>query len=178
MMRKAMEKITSAFTVVSAVMFAVIVTIVLVNIVGRAVFNEPVKGTVEIVQYGVMFCAGIVMCRSGLDERHISVTFLIDKYPARLRAIFLAFGKLLGTATFGVLAYIYAGKIREAVEDGKLTDTFRMPFEYVYLIMALCFLAGALVFFYQFCLAASHVIKPPPPENAVKKDGETEALSF
>ena len=86
MLNRLIHKVTKGFAYVSAVIFALIVLIVLANIIGRAVFNKPIKGTVEIVQYGVMFCAGIVMCRSGLEERHISVTFLIDKYPKRVRA--------------------------------------------------------------------------------------------
>jgi TRAP-type C4-dicarboxylate transport system permease small subunit len=158
-LNRLIHKITKGFAYVSAVIFAVIVLVVLTNIVGRAVFNKPVKGTVEIVQYGVMFCAGIVMCRSGLEERHISVTFLIDKYPKRVRAALVAFGKLLGAAAFGILSAIYAGNIFEAAQTGKLTDTFRLPFEYVYLIMAVCFAMGALIFLYQFVTSVSAVMK-------------------
>ena len=157
MLNRLIEKVTKGFAYFSAGIFAVIVLIVLINILGRAIFNRPVKGTIEIVQYGVMFCAGIVMCRSGLEERHISVTFLIDKYPKRLRAALVALGKLIGMAAFGILAVIYAGKISEAVETGKVTDTFRLPFEYVYIVMTACFAMGALIFLYQFirCLSAA-----------------------
>ena len=162
MVNRLIEKVTKVFAYISAAIFAIIVVIVLVNIIGRAVFNAPVKGTVEIVQYGVMFCAGIVMCRSGLEERHISVTFLIDKYPKRMRAGFVSFGKLLGTAAFGILAVTYISKISEAEQAGKLTDTFRLPFEYVYLIMAICFVTGALIFLYQFILSLLTVFNKTP----------------
>ncbi|NLM21397.1 MAG: hypothetical protein GX207_06585, partial [Peptococcaceae bacterium] len=65
MVNKIIDKVTFVFTIVSAFLFAIIVLIVLANIIGRSFFHMPIKGTVEIIQYGVMFCAGIVMCRSG-----------------------------------------------------------------------------------------------------------------
>ncbi len=161
-MNRLIEKITKVFSYISAVIFAIIVVLVLSNIIGRTVFNSPIKGTVEVVQYGVMFCAGIVMCRSGLEERHISVTFLIDKYPKRIRAILIAFGKLLGTVVFGILGVIYITKISEAAQAGKLTDTFRLPFEYIYAIMAICFVTSALIFLYQFIVVLLAVGKKTP----------------
>jgi len=159
MVNKIIDKVTFVFTIVSAFLFAIIVLIVLANIIGRSFFHMPIKGTVEIIQYGVMFCAGIVMCRSGFEERHISVTLLIDKYPLRLRAAFIALGKLLGTLAFGTLAVIYAKNVPEAMASGKVTETFRLPFEFIYVIMAACFVAGALIFFYQFCVAMGTVIR-------------------
>jgi len=159
MVNKVIDKVTTAFTIISASIFAIIVFIVIANIIGRSFFQMPIKGTVEIIQYGVMFCAGIVMCRSGYEERHISVNLLIDKYPLRLRAAFIAFGKLLGTVAFGTLAVIYAQNVPEAMASGKVTETFRLPFEFIYIIMAVCFAAGALIFFYQFCVAMGTVIR-------------------
>ncbi|NLL51645.1 MAG: TRAP transporter small permease [Peptococcaceae bacterium] len=170
MVNKVIDKVTSIFTIVSASLFAIIVLIVLANIIGRTFFHMPIKGTVEIIQYGVMFCAGIVMCRSGYEERHISVTLLIDKYPMRLRAAFVALGKLLGTIAFGALAVIYANNVPEALASGKVTETFRLPFEFIYIIMAVCFLVGALIFFYQFCVTMVTVIRGKQgPEKSVPK---------
>jgi TRAP-type C4-dicarboxylate transport system permease small subunit len=140
-------------------LFGIIVLIVIANVIGRTCFAMPIKGTVEIIQYGVMFCAGVVMCRSGYEERHISVTLLIDRYPPRLRAAFVALGKLFGTIMFGILAFIYATNIPKAMTSGKVTETFRLPFEYIYAIMAVCFAVSTLIFLYQFCVATNTVIR-------------------
>jgi TRAP-type C4-dicarboxylate transport system permease small subunit len=86
-LNRLIHKITKGFAYVSAAIFLVIVLIVLANIVGRAVFNKPIKGTVEIVQYGVMFC-GIVMCgRTGgaPHQRHIPDRQVPEALPGRSR---------------------------------------------------------------------------------------------
>jgi TRAP-type C4-dicarboxylate transport system permease small subunit len=153
MLTKAIDKITSVFTIISYVVFGIIVVIVMANIIGRTAFQSPINGTMEIVQYGMLFCIGMVMCRTGFEDRHIIVSVLIDIYPARIRALFIAFAKLLGTAVFATLTFLYVLEIPQAMASGKVTDAFRIPFEYVYVLMILCFAAGALIFFYQFCLA-------------------------
>lgn len=149
MLKRTIDKITYVFTVISCIVFLFVVLIVCANIIGRAAFNHPINGTVEMVQYGALFCAGMVICRTGFEERHIVVSVFIDKYSKRVRALTIAIGKLIGTAVFGVLAYLYILRIPETISSGKVTDSFRLPFEYVYAMMVLCFAAGALVFFYQ-----------------------------
>lgn len=179
MINKAINKITSGFTIISAVIFLIIVLVVIANIVGRAVFNSPINGTVEIVQYGMLFCVGIVMCRSGYEERHITVTVLIDHYPVRIRALFVALGKLISTVVFGMITILFARQIPQALLSGKVTDTFRISFEYVYLMMVICFATGALIFFFQFCVATNTVITgkkaPEKTSNTIETgEGSTE----
>ncbi len=150
MLEKAIDKITYVFTIISCVVFSIVVLIVCANIIGRAAFNFPINGTFEMVQYGMLFCAGMVMCRTGFEERHIVVSVFVDKYPKRVKAFTIAVGKLISAAVFGVLAYLYICRIPEAISSGKVTDSFRFPFEYVYAMMVFCFVAGALIFLYQF----------------------------
>jgi len=154
MLNKVIDKITYVFTIISCVVFSIVILIVCANIIGRAAFNRPINGTIELVQYGALFCAGMVICRTGFEDRHIVVSVLIDKYPKRVRALTIAVGKLISAAVFGVLAYLYILRIPEAISSGKVTDSFRFPFEYVYGMMVLCFATGALVFLYQFFTCA------------------------
>jgi TRAP-type C4-dicarboxylate transport system permease small subunit len=126
-------------TVISAVLFAIIVLIVLANIVGRTLFNAPVKGTVELVQYGVMLCAGFVMCRSSLENKHIVVSVIIDKFSYRLHHFFVTIGKLIGAFAFGALAFLNFKNISVAIAVNKVTDSFRAPFEYICIAMTVCF---------------------------------------
>lgn len=139
-------------------MFGIIVLVVLANIISRSAFSRPIAGTIEIVQYGMLFCVGMVMCRSGYEERHICINILIDKYPARIREVFIALGKLFGTAVFAVVAVLFAREVPEALSSGSVTDSFRIPFEYVYVMMTICFVTGALIFLYQLCISVYRVI--------------------
>ncbi|MCL1828058.1 MAG: TRAP transporter small permease [Oscillospiraceae bacterium] len=171
--RKAIDRVTSAFTFISALLFFIIVIIVLTNILGRAIFNRPVRGAIEIIQYGMLLCAGVVMCRSGFDERHICVTLVIDKFPGRGRAVFIALGKFVSTVVFAVITYLFLQNIPEAIALNRVTDAFRFPYHYIFIVLTFAFAMGALVFFYQFCAAVSAVIgKAPAKEDAGGPAGE------
>jgi len=158
-MTRIVDRVTLIFTYISAVLFAVIVVIVLCNIIGRAMFNTPIKGTVELVQYGVMLCAGFVMCRSGFEDKHITVSVLIDKFPRIGHDAFVAIGKLFGVVLFSVLSYMNYQNIPVAIAQNKLTDAFRAPFQYIYMAMAVCFAIGALVFLYQLIAGIAKIAR-------------------
>jgi TRAP-type C4-dicarboxylate transport system permease small subunit len=159
---KAVDKITLAMTAISGVLFAIIVLIMLVNIIGRSFFHAPVKGTVELVQYGVMLCAGFVMCRSTFEDKHIIVTFIIDRFPHRLRSFFVTIGRLTGVVAFGALTFLNYRNIPVAIAANKVTDSFRAPFEYIYIAMTICFAIGTLIFLYQFCLGVARIFEKKP----------------
>jgi TRAP-type C4-dicarboxylate transport system permease small subunit len=170
MIGKAIDHVTRIITYISAITFLIIVIIVLANIVGRAAFNAPIRGAVEIVQYGMVFCVGIVMSRSGLLERHICVSLVIEKFSKRVTRIFMAFGKLLGAGTFGLLTYLYIANVMAAIHSNRVTDTFRIPFQVVFFAMAICFLLAALVFVYQMI---SFLISAFRDDDAIVADAES-----
>ena len=166
---KLIDRVSSAFSVVSGYVFAVVVVIVILNIVGRAALNMPVRGTVEIVQLGMLLSAGIVMCKAGFDERHICVTLLIDKLPVRGKSVFIVIAKLISTCVFGMTTYLFVMEIPKAISLNKVTDAFRLPYFYLYVVLAISFTLGTLVFFYQLCKAASAVIKGTPKNAALQE---------
>ena len=170
--KKAIDRVTSAFTLVSGVMFAIIVLIVIINIVGRATANKPVRGAIEIVQLGMLLSVGIVMCRSGFDERHICVALVIDTLPGRGRAALIALSKIISAAVFGMISYLFWTNVPEAIRLNKVSDTFRLPYEYVYLVLMICFVMGALVFLYQFLAALSIVIHGVKSEELLTKQDD------
>ena len=176
---KMIDRVSSAFSVVSGYVFAVVVLVVIVNIIGRETLNMPVRGTVEIVQLGMLLSAGIVMCKAGFDERHICVTLLVDKLPGRGRSVFIAIAKLISTCVFGMTTYLFVMEIPKAIALNKVTDAFRLPYFYLYVVLAICFTLGTLVFFYQLCVALSVVIKGIPitsghPEESGDDSGPNE----
>jgi len=152
-LHKALDRITSVFAEISGSLFGIVVIVVIVNIIGRSFFNTPVRGAIEIVQLGVLLCAGIVLSRTGFDNRHIAVTFFVEKLPTRGKAVTVALGKLICTAVFGVISFLFVLEIPKAIQLNKLTDTFRFPFEYLYIVLMVSFTMATIIFAYQFFLA-------------------------
>ena len=153
------DRVSMAFTHISGVLFLIICLVVLANIITRALFNFPVKGTVGIVQLGMLICIGLVLCRSGFEERHICVMLLVDKLPPRAKAIVLALGKLISGAVFTIIAYLFFKLVPEAARLNKVTDTFRIQYFYFYAALGIGFVIAAIVFYYQCCQSVAAAVK-------------------
>jgi len=91
----------SKFMMVMAATWAFILTfIIMADIIGRGVFNDPVNGVREIVANSIVI---IVFLQAGYAIRSrsmLSAEFVIDVFPVWARRAALALGYLLGVAFF------------------------------------------------------------------------------
>lgn len=97
---------------VAGVVLIVLTMITVANIVGRAVFNMPVPGTVELTE---MLMVIIVYLGFGYAEHqgdHISVDLLYERSGRMMRLVLTVVNGLVGSFVMGLVAwhlYQYAG---------------------------------------------------------------------
>lgn len=94
------------FMMVMAATWAFILTfIIMADIIGRGMFNDPVQGVREIVANSIVI---IVFLQAGYAIRSrsmLSAEFLVDHFPAWARRAALAFGYLLGVTFFAFIIW-------------------------------------------------------------------------
>lgn len=98
---RAISDQVAKFMMVMAATWAFILTfIIMADIIGRGVFNDPVQGVREIVANSIVI---IVFLQAGYAIRSrsmLSADFLINRFPPWARRTTLAFGYLLGVVFF------------------------------------------------------------------------------
>lgn len=174
--RKMIDKCTSALVMISGIVFVAIILLVLVSIIKRALFGAPIRGTVEIVQFGVMFCIAAALPKTTLLERHTRVTMLIDAMPATARKIINIFVKLAGLGVFGLLVYRLFIEVQNAAAKHRVTEIFKIPFSFVYGVLLVSVTITALVVLYQMIYSAVGTLKKDglkPACDASGQDGQT-----
>jgi len=94
------------FMMVMAATWAFILTfIIMADIIGRGLFNDPVQGVREIVANSIVI---IVFLQAGYAIRSrsmLSAEFLINRFPSWARRAALAFGYLLGVVFFVLIIW-------------------------------------------------------------------------
>ncbi|MDR3332109.1 MAG: TRAP transporter small permease [Synergistaceae bacterium] len=165
MINKVLDKATSVVTIIASVLLILIGLVVLANIIMRAIFNSPIGGTVEVVQYGMMTCAALILCRTGFQKRHIAVTLLVDAIPKRVGNIFKTLTSLICTAVFAIISWHDFTEAPNMAATGRTSDVLKLPIHYLYIIMAVGFLLGALVFLYWTIVYAISIFKPAAEES-------------
>jgi TRAP-type C4-dicarboxylate transport system permease small subunit len=99
------EWITNALLVIAAMLAFLLSFLVVADVIGRAVFNSPVKGTPEIVSISIViisFLQAGYAIRSGGMLRVDAVTSLL---PPRAQAVLGIAGALLGAMFFALVLW-------------------------------------------------------------------------
>jgi len=97
--------ITKALLVVAAVLGFLLSFVVVVDVVGRVVFNTPLKGTPEMVSISiVMICflqAGYAIRSGGM----INVDFVLSRFSPVIQSYAMVAGALLGMTFFALVCW-------------------------------------------------------------------------
>ena len=105
MITKLNEWVVRAMLVVAAVLAFLICFLVCADVIGRVVFNSPVKGTPEIVSFSIVvicFLQAPFAIRSG---GMIFVDALTSHLPPLAQRVLEIFGYLLGIAFFSIVCW-------------------------------------------------------------------------
>ncbi|MCL1829281.1 MAG: TRAP transporter small permease [Oscillospiraceae bacterium] len=173
MLNRFFDKLSLICVRAASVILCIVAATVIVNIIGR-LFNRPVKGTYEIVQYGILTTMCLAICRTGFVKKHVRVEMISDLLPAKPRAVAECLQMLVSVAAFGVVLILLCTKlIPEMLASGRLTDIFRFPYYIVYIILAVGMFLAALTFLYQAILSVSLLFakgRGNDPKNKIDAD--------
>jgi len=147
MIHKLYDKISMVLIWICGILICIVVGLVISNIVLRTVFSSPIKGTVEYVQYLVLFIAVMVLGRTCFEDKHIYVTILMQKIPEKARRIIYAVGRFICTAVLILMAYQMFLKVPETLK--RVTETIKLPYYLIYVIMGVGMILAALSFALQ-----------------------------
>ena len=165
--------IARALLTVAAVLAFLLCFLVCADVIGRVVFNSPVKGTPEIVSFSIviiLWLQAAYAIRSGgmiwVDAVHVHL-------PGRVQRACDVLGALLGIAFFGLVCWgsidpaLYAWRSNEFEGEGAL----RVPvWPARFLVVAGSFLAAFnyLLLAIERARALISGNAPPPPDFGIK----------
>lgn len=118
-LKKFNEQLTRALLVIAAVQAFLLCFLVVGDVVGRVVFNSPIKGTTEIVSLSiVVICylqAGFAIRSGGM----LHVDMFVSKAGPRGRSVMSAIAALAGLAFF---AFVCFGSLEGATHAWKTNE--------------------------------------------------------
>lgn len=101
--------------IVAAVALVLLAANVLVDVIGRALFNTPLRGTLEMTtQWWMPILTLLAFAYTERRQEHIKVTILLDTLPPRLRQVIEGTFGLIAT---GLLVALCWHSLTEALES-------------------------------------------------------------
>jgi len=100
--------------------------LLIVNIFGR-LLGRPIIGTYELVQYGFALVVCLAIGYTALEEGHIAVELVFDRFPPRVRSLIAVINTLLVSVLSLTIAYRLLADGLEALGRREMTSTLGLP---------------------------------------------------
>lgn len=109
--------------------------LVVSNVLLRAIFNSPIKGTYELVGLLTAVAVGMGLAHCAYQNGHISVGFIMDKFSNRIQSIVHIFIHIVSLCFWSFVVWHMFSYANETMHNGLVTATSEVPiFPFIYLI--------------------------------------------
>ena len=123
--------------------------LVVIDVSMRFLFNRPVEGSFELVEFmmAVIVCMAMAFC--GMKKGHTTVEFLVSRFSERAQAVIDGLNSLISAALFILISW---GSVAQAVmlkESGSITTVLEIPLYPFLWVLAFCSGLLGVVFLLQ-----------------------------
>jgi TRAP-type C4-dicarboxylate transport system permease small subunit len=140
-----MEGISEKLDKVAGWVLLGVMTLVVANVLLRAIWSAPIKGTFEYVGFLTALAIGLSVAYCGAKNGHIAVTFIVERFSATTRKVLGFIVHCTSAAFMSFLAwklYVYGAGL---AARGDVSLTTRMPYYPLIYLIGFCFLVLAFI---------------------------------
>lgn len=105
MVDRGLELISRMLLVLAALLAFFLCFVVVGDVIGRVLFNRPIKGTPEIVSYSIVVICYLQAAYAIRSGGMINTDAITGHLPHRLQNLLAAFGAVLGILLFGIICW-------------------------------------------------------------------------
>lgn len=162
-MGHALNNINRVLYIISAILMFILAWVIVVDVVGRGVFNSPLTGTHEIVSNTIVAIAYLQLSYSIEVGGMLRSEVLVSRLPPRIANFMTFLRHLAGAVVFGLIVYaawnptLHAWEIREYFGAA----SFRYPTYPVRTVLVVCCALAFLVYLMQAWQALRGTPKQP-----------------
>ena len=143
-----LHQLSSWFANAGGVVLSSMVTLVVISIVGRALFSRPVPGDFEIVALGTAVAVFLFLPYCYMQRGNVAVDIFISRMPARVQRAM----DVLAASLFGLVAALFAWRtvygLADTIRNGDISMILGFPVWVVYPFGVASFLLLAVCCFY------------------------------
>lgn len=132
--RHTIERVNRVVTPIGLAALVVMMMVVVVNVVGRALFQAPLYGAVELVQITGVFLVAFIAGYTQFKKQNVAVGIVVDRFRPRVQSIFDSFTLLLSLGAVALLIWASFVTAVEMVQANEITAVFQAP-KYPYRIV-------------------------------------------
>ncbi len=119
MISKALELVSKSLLVVASLLAFVLCFVVCADVIGRVIFNSPLKGTPELVSSSIVIICYLQASYAIVSGGMMYVDAFTVHFPVPVQAALGIIGSLLGALLFGIIFWGSIDGFMHAVASGE-----------------------------------------------------------
>ena len=151
-----------SLSAVACIVIGIMALLVVSNVLGRFLFNQPLLGIVELVEMMMVIIGFFAIAYTAIDRGHVRVDLVISRLSRRTQAILGSIAFLLSAGIFAIITYqgsvntiYYAQHLKEA------STVLSVPFAPFRFVMAL----GCLLLCLRLLVDVFHLLSTARKEE-------------
>lgn len=129
------KRVSSILDKLAGIFIFSVMLLIVSNIILRTVFNQPILGTYELVGFLTAMGVGLALANCALQNGHIAVGFIMDRFPKKIQAISEVFVNAV-SLMFWAAAVWSLGRFGQAMMmKGLVSPSAEIPiYPFIYLV--------------------------------------------
>lgn len=153
------ESLSQVLDRIAAICIVAMMSVVVLNILLRAVLGKPLLGTIDYVNILMALTIGLGLAYCGLKNGHIAVGFMVEKLSNKTQAILGMVVNLTALLFWGAATWHMAAYARNMMTSNLLAGTVAVPVYPVVYLISFGLLVLCLVLVLKLSDAVRMVIK-------------------
>jgi TRAP-type C4-dicarboxylate transport system permease small subunit len=136
--------LTSCLKNIALFTMGLLMIFITVGVIGRYVFNAPITGDVEIVEFAMVLLIMFGVAYTQAEDAHISVKLFVDRLSPKSQLIFDVFNYLMVAAILGLISWQSLDQAVYSFQTMDTSDILDIPLFYFRFMVPLGFIAFTL----------------------------------
>ena len=142
---KVVTRFSRGLDLIGGYFYFVLMILVVANVIMRTVFSKPILGTIEFVEIFTAVGIGLTIAYCAVLDEHISVDFVFEYLPQKIKKVISAFVHVLTLGFLGLAGYMVFQYGTSVLISGRVTPTLGVPYYPFLYIIAFGFIMYFLV---------------------------------
>ncbi len=126
-LEKATSPIQRIFEVISGAVLALMMFLTAVDVALRYVFNSPIPGALELVEYMMAVMVPFALTVTAFHKAHIGVDLIMERFPKNIRVYVSCFTHFLLLALYAAITWRCFLNIGEQYHSGLTSSVLLIP---------------------------------------------------
>jgi C4-dicarboxylate transporter, DctQ subunit len=144
---------------VGSVALFFLLLLVVLQVASRYFFNSPINGTVELIEFLMIFVVFLGFGKCESENGNVKVELLISHIPERLRHVIGLFNLLGCSCLIFLIIWQNILQIYLSYESNLVSGVLHIPHYPFYIVLVAGYLLLFVVFFVKFCTMFSGVFR-------------------